>query len=648
MRGVSRYIFACFLLCALLWFPVKHTADDTPAAGYHDYAALSKALQQLAQSNPKVMTLTSIGKTLKGRDIWMTQITGTKGPDALSKQALLIVGNAEGDHVIGSEVALGIAEFLVKNYGQDEKVTQVLDRRIFYIAPRLNPDGAELFFQKTLTEHAGNLNPRDDDYDWKVDEDGPDDLNGDGLITMMRVMDKQGDWFADEKDPRLMKKKTDDTSPDKLYKLYSEGYDDDGDDLYNEDGPGGFNINRNFPHNFGYKFRGTKVYPASELETQALLDFMTRYVPEFKTEPHRNICGLLTFSQYDNLSAGTGIEGGTPTFPEVPGGAQAAGSQMRMMFMMGGRRGGEQQAPRTPPRDPQPKNTEARDNSLFKNVSDQYKEITGIQSALSGKPVGSLLEYAYFQYGVPAFSANLWSIRQQSADRPQMKMPAAAPQTKSDTAGTDRQTTMRQMMAGGSRASAGGGAGRSTQDASDSTDDQWLEWIDKSNDGKGFVPWTPYNHKQLGEVEIGGFQPYVRVNPPADQIPELAEKHAQFALFLASQFAEISMDEPQIKKLSSQLFELKIKIHNSGQFPYATAMGQRTTNITPIVLQLKFQDDDSMKLFGGSKRMDLNNLEPGAEKEYKWVIIAPPGKKIDVSLWARNGGGKVNKQIVLK
>ena len=68
MRGVSRFIFACFLLCALLWFPVQHTAENTPADGYHNYAALSKALQQLAQNSPKVMKLTSIGKTLKGRE----------------------------------------------------------------------------------------------------------------------------------------------------------------------------------------------------------------------------------------------------------------------------------------------------------------------------------------------------------------------------------------------------------------------------------------------------------------------------------------------------------------------------------------------------------------------------------------------------
>jgi hypothetical protein len=316
---------------------------------------------------------------------------------------------------------------------------------------------------------------------------------------------------------------------------------------------------------------------------------------------------------------------------------------MGMMFMMGGRRG-QQQAPRTPPRDPQPKRTEARDNGLFKNVSDQYKEITGITSAMSDKPVGSILEYAYFQFGVPAFSANLWSLRQAPAGRSQMRGAAAAkPAGQAQAAAApDRTAMMRQMMA------RSGGGGQSAQAAGGNTDDKWLEWIDKSNDGRGFVDWTAYSHAQLGEVEIGGFQPYLRVNPPADQIPELSEKHARFALYLASQFAEITMDAPQVKKLSSQLFEVKLTLHNNGATPYVTAMGQRTSNVSPIVLQMKFQDDETMKLFGGQKRIDIQNLAAGAERELKWVIISPPGKKIDVSLWARQGGGRLKTQIVLK
>ena len=183
---------------------------------------------------------------------------------------------------------------------------------------------------------------------------------------------------------------------------------------------------------------------------------------------------------------------------------------------------------------------------------------------------------------------------------------------------------------------------------SNENDVKWLSWIDKSNDGKGFAPWTKFQHKQLGEVEIGGFHPYLRINPPADQIPELSKKHSEFAIYLASQFAEIELLAPQVKKMGDNLYELKVKIVNNGQFPYNTAMGQRTRTITSIMTRLVFEDDDNMKLFGGVKRQDLNNLDPGAEQEYKWVIISPPGKRIDITVWARNGGGTMKKQVVLK
>jgi hypothetical protein len=560
----------------------------------------------------------------------------------MEKQALLICGNLEGDHVIGSEVALGIAEYFVKQYGKNDKVTEVLDKRTFYIIPRLNPDGAELFFDKIQQEHTGNLKPRDEDYDWLLDEDGPEDLNGDGKITLMRVKDKEGDWYIDEKDARLMKKKKDATPLEKLYKIYPEGIDDDEDELYNEDGAGGFNINRNFPHNFGYKPKGVGVYPASENETQAVIDFMTRYASEFKTQPHKNICGVLLFSKFDNLAAEPGIECGTPSFPQPQRAVQAAGGSR--MFSFFGRRGGQDQEQMPRPTDPQPKKTNSEDEYIFKSVSEKYKEITGIKSAHSEKPAGSMLEWAYFQFGVPSFSANLWSLRKEEQKSPQAKMKKEAPSKPASTQAKtmDRSAMMRQFMSGSRPSSS------ASQDKSSDTDEKWLKWVDKENGGAGFIKWTKFDHKQLGEVEIGGFEPHLRINPPAEKIPELSKSHAEFALYLAAQFAEIEMDEPEIKKLSSSLFELKIKIHNKGGFPYATAMGERTRNISSIMVRLKFEDDKKMKLFGGNKRIDTQTLRPGAEKELKWTIISPRGKKVDITLWARTGGGKVKKTVVLR
>ncbi len=637
MKILIKFSLTIILLLSFVTISATLVAIGNPADNYHDYKSMTDALQRLADNNPKITKLTSIGKTLKGRDIWMLQVSGVNGPSALEKQALLICGNLEGDHIIGSEVALGIAEHLVGQYGKDENVTKVLDSRTFYILPRLNPDGAELFFDKILHEHEGNLKPRDEDYDWLIDEDGPEDLNGDGMITLMRVKDKEGEWCIDEKDPRLMNKKQDGTPVDRLYKIYPEGIDNDGDELYNEDGPGGFNINRNFPHNFGYTPKGLGVYPASEAETQAVIDFMTRYIPELKTQPHKNICGVLLFSKFDNLAAGPGIECGTPTFPEPPRAEQPTDIP-GMFFFMGRQRGmPTEEQPR--PTDPQPKKTDAKDAHIFESVGKKYKDITGIKNALSEKPAGSMLEWAYFQFGVPTFSANLWSLREEEQKTPAVKMKREEQPGTAQTPPMDRQAMMRQFMER---------SRPSTQTQSSSHDEKWLKWIDEKKSGKGFVKWTKFPHTQLGEVEIGGFEPYLRINPSADQIPELSKSHADFVLYLAAQFAEITMDEPEVKKMSSDVFELKIKIHNKGKFPYATAMGQRTRNVNSIMLKLKFEDDQKMKLFGGSKRYDTPSLEAGAEKEFKWIILSPPGKKVDVTLWASNGGGTSKKTTVLK
>lgn len=643
MKFLLRGALSVLLLVLLAGLPLK--AADDASDGYHNYQALTQALKNIVGKNTKIAKLQSIGKSLQGRDLWMIQISGTQGGSPEEKQALLIVGNLEGDHVVGSEVAMGMAEYLINGYGSDEKVTEILDKRTFYIAPRMNPDGAEAFFNTLKIEHSGNFKPRDEDYDWLTDEDGPDDLNGDGLITQMRVKDREGGWIIDEKDPRLMKKKESDTPFDKLYEIYTEGLDDDGDGQYNEDGPGGFNINRNFPHNFGYKIKGWGVYAVSEVETMALIDFMAKYDPSFKGQPHRNICAVLMFSKFDNLAAGTGIESGTPTFPQPAQAARAPAGRGMRMFMRGGGRGQAAAAPAPRPTDPQPKKSEARDASLFKDVSDKYKSITKINSAVSEKPFGSFLEYAYFQTGVPSFSANLWSLRD---DAPPDK-PAAKKKQRTDQGGESgrMQTMDRSAMMQRFSSARGGGAG-STAASSTGNDEKWLKWIDDKNEGKGFVNWTKVNHEQLGEVEVGGFVPYVRVNPPADMIPDLSKSHAEFAIYLASQFAEITMDEPEVEKLSSNLFRLKIKVHNNGKFPYVTAMGARTRNITAMMLRLKFENDKDMKLFGGNKRVDISTLASGAEQEFTWTIISPPGKQIDVTLWARNGGGTTQKKVVLK
>jgi murein tripeptide amidase MpaA len=637
MKSHLKQIVVITVFLSLLLIPFMIFGTPNLSKGYHNNENLSLTLKRLANINKSISKLISIGRTIKGRDIWLLQITGEKGPTPEEKQALLICGNAEGDHVIGSEVAVNIAQYFITNYGKNKKVTEILDKRTFYIIPRLNPDGAEFFFKKPLMEHPGNQRARDDDYDWQSEEDGPEDLNGDGMITLMRVKNKEGEWYIDSKDKRLMKKKEPGTPVESLYKIYPEGIDNDGDERYNEDGIGGFNINRNFPHNFGYKPKGIGVYPASEKESKALLDFLTRYIADSKSQPRRNICGILLFSKYDNLAAEPGIKCGPPKFPSPPK-VEEVIPRMRFRF---GRRGSTPATPQIKPKDPQIRETDKKDLYIFKKISDKYKEITGIKKAVSAKPVGSILEWGYFQFGVPTFSANLWSLREEAKKKPQTG-------TQQRQAVPSNQGRSSEMMSRFRQFTTGGKPGGSQEKLYASNDKKWLAWIDKDNKGKGFVQWQKFQHNQLGEVEIGGFEPYLKINPSIEFINKISKSHAEFALHLAAQFAEIEMDSPQIKKLSSNLFEVKVKIRNRGELPYCTAMGQKSRNISPIILRIAFENDKKMKLFGGSKRYDLQTLDAGAEKEYKWIIISPANKKAVITLWARNGGGRTKKPITLR
>jgi hypothetical protein len=109
--------------------------------------------------------------------------------------------------------------------------------------PWASPEALELSMQGRSAD-GRNTRPVDEDKDGKVDEDGPDDLDGDGLIVQMLVEDPDGPWIRPAGQRLLARAKPGDAP---RYSLTLEGKDDDGDGRFNEDGPGGVILDLNFP-----------------------------------------------------------------------------------------------------------------------------------------------------------------------------------------------------------------------------------------------------------------------------------------------------------------------------------------------------------------------------------------------------------------
>ena len=171
---------------------------------FYRYDELTRLLKAYAKEYPDLIRLESIGKSYEGRDVWWITATNFKSGSDAEKPALWVDGNLHASEVTGSTAALYLIHSLVTRYASDENVKRALDTRAFYIAPRVNPDGAEWALADRPKEIRSVTRP----YPYSEDAiDGLtawEDIDGDGRILQMRIEDPNGAWKVHPDDPRLM------------------------------------------------------------------------------------------------------------------------------------------------------------------------------------------------------------------------------------------------------------------------------------------------------------------------------------------------------------------------------------------------------------------------------------------------------------
>lgn len=117
---------------------------DFPAqdSEFHNYQELTDAMQTLASENPDIVQLSSLGKSLEGRDMHLVTISSAQ--DQLSKAGVVIMGGHHAREHLSIEMPIKLARKLVSEYrAGNERVKNYVDNRAIYIIPIVNPDGAE-------------------------------------------------------------------------------------------------------------------------------------------------------------------------------------------------------------------------------------------------------------------------------------------------------------------------------------------------------------------------------------------------------------------------------------------------------------------------------------------------------------------------
>jgi len=666
---------SCFFLSLVLVLaaaPGELTYDN-----YHQPNDVVSLLKSWTSKYPQLTELVNIGKSSGKSDMFVLRIAtqGKGSPNPDSRPAVFVSANVEGYHLVGTEAALMLAEKLLTKYGSDKKVTSFLDKRTVYVAPLLNPDVAQAYFSKTRYERLRNRHPMDDDLDDLVDEDGPDDLNKDGLITQMRVKDPEGTMIADPSDTKLMRTADFKKGEKGIYKIYTEGLDNDGDGLYNEDPPGGVEINRNFPHDFEYYVKPAGLWPASQKETIAILQFL---------DSHKNIALVLNFSTENtflNIQQ-TGQARAAADKVKVParfasflgldpdeeytlkeivdvinasgltGGQEVTESQVAQFLGLGAAM-----------------SIDREDMPYIQEVQKDYKdalkkaELDYPENRAKGVRKGSFVAYCYFQYGVPIFSADLWAIpepkkkpdekekdaltidklktmspddflalgdkviedflKEQGAP-PNFKASMVKDMVKAGKVTPEQMVKMMEQM-----------PKRPSTKEGEHPDSYIFKWSETALGGKGFVDWTSYSHPTLGDVEIGGFVPYLKINPPLSDIKKTIDFHTNYYIDFMNRLPQLEIKKTEVKTLGDGVYQVTVYLTNSGWFPTSTAQGRRATAPWPIRTELKLSQGQS--LFAGRSVVNIPFIGgSGGTQKAEWTIKGKKGSKVTITAGAPN------------
>ena len=294
---MKKMLLLTLILVIVALVPAETTKITVPLRFDHYYTLeqVYEAVQALNTAYPEMTKLEEAGKSEEDRPIYALTVNNPKTGPALTKPAIYVDGNIHGNEIQGGEVCLYLLDYLLGNYGKNKEVTELLDKRVFYVVPVVNVDGRYHFFHdaNTASSNRGLRIALDDDRDGLADEDFPDDLDGDGNICMMRKKDPFGMYKTDPEDPRLMIR----VKPGEKGEwtiLGMEGIDNDGDGLINEDSEGYVDPNRQWSFDWApeYVQSGSGEYPFQAVGLKGLALW---------TQEKTNICIGWTFHNFGGM-----------------------------------------------------------------------------------------------------------------------------------------------------------------------------------------------------------------------------------------------------------------------------------------------------------------------------------------------------------
>jgi hypothetical protein len=533
---------------------------------YYSYAEWTKIMHDIQKKYPQLADIQSIGKSRMGRNQYLITITAKSTGKHQNKPAMWVDGAIHGNEVNGISCSLYLMWYLLTRYDYDDYVQQLVNTRTFYILPGLNVDANESFvrYPNTPNNPREPYRPEDNDGDGLYDEDQTEDVDGDGELSTMYIEDPKGGYKLSPDKRQFIRVSDEKEAGIRFRRLGSEGYDNDGDGMINEDDIGGPDPNRNFP--YGWNLQAGNPYPMSESECRNVYEFQLAHPNIYASFHYHNTGRLIMFQ--------------AP--PVVPSRNQAPEQRQRM----------QEQLQR---RLEEMRKTNKYAQLFDRQVAPDYQHDMDVQTEIATMGARILKNYravigglsgqahaaTYYMLGAYSYLIELWGSPAFAADED--------------------------------------GDGRVS-------DEEYLKWVDTELTGEGWVKPHKVSHPDLGKIWIGGTRKKHTVRtPPARYIEMEAFKNAQFVMYCASQFPKVEIDGITVTPATGDLYWVEAAVKNDRVYPSSSDRAVKLKRaVKDKITIITSKNISVVKIPEGSTIVDpLNKLassEPITEKSAEFRL----------------------------
>lgn len=255
------------------------------------------------------------------------------------------------------------------------------------------------------------------------------------------------------------------------------------------------------------------------------------------------------------------------------------------------------------------------DLEAYEELGERYRDLTSNKTEGLGEQPGSFQAFAYHHRGLLCLDIDPWSVPLDAK---------VAEEESADESAADEGESEEEEKPKEKAPEPGNDAKR-------------LIWLDQNSEG-AFLDWTAFDHPQLGAVEIGGFRPYVKVEPPAELLEELTSRHLEFLQSLGAYLPRLELIEVEGRSLGGGLIEIEAVLENDALLPQITRAAERCRAIRPARVTLELPEGAT--LLGGRLQTLVTDLQgSGGRREFRWLVSrADDSSTIRINVSTDNAG----------